>query len=125
MTDDAAPDSKFGTVHECGPESEPPREHDAAKRLILARRARFVAAALAGAGMVAACDDDHARRPTDASREAGADTGPEVCLSQLFDAGPEVCLTRDAGPQVCLGQVPEDAGDGDSGEGDSGEEDAG
>ena len=44
-------------------------KHDDTKRLILARRARFMAMALAGGlGVTAACDSED-------------ETGPEVCLS--------------------------------------------
>ena len=100
---------------------------DDAKRLILARRAKFVAAAVAG--IAAAC--------------GGAETSPEPCLSQVLnrdagpdgevssdasaDAEPRPCLdlpltdaSTDAGddaePQPCLSPLPPDAGDaGDGG----------
>jgi hypothetical protein len=62
---------------------------DDAKKLILARRARFVAATLAGVGI--ACGKEPA-------------PAPEVCLS--------VPMTRDAQPMPCLEPlaVPIDAG---------------
>ena len=46
-----------------------PEETDEARRIILARRARFVAMALAGISVAAACGD------------SDDETGPEVCLS--------------------------------------------
>lgn len=104
--------------------SEPAREPDAAKRLILARRARFVAAALAGAGLsTGSCTESHGRVPDTSSVDGGAGVGSDACLSFAADAGPEVCLTGplDAGPQPCLEPlpIPEDAGE------DAGDEDAG
>lgn len=86
--------------------------NDDAKRLILARRARFVAAALAGVAV--AC---------------GGSAEPETCLSPVFtptdggkdaaDAEPQPCLeplppdaSDDAEPQPCLSPLPPDAGDG-------------
>lgn len=69
-----------------------------ARRIIHERRNRFVAAALAGAGMTASCE-----------------TTPGVCLSMYQDVpaddvGPRVCLEPPGpdpdypppGPQVCL-----------------------
>lgn len=86
---------------------------DDARRLILARRARFVAAALAS---VAAT--------------AGVAAGTEACAGAVEqgdaggDAAPQPCLKRppdDAGgPRACLNvALPEDAG------GDAGDDDAG
>lgn len=92
--------------------------NDDAKRLILARRAKFVAAAIAG--IAAAC--------------GGAEADPEPCLSRVLeprdggpdangDAEPRPCLdvspvdaSDDAEPQPCLSPLPPDAGDaGDGG----------
>lgn len=90
--------------------------NDDAKRLILARRARFVAAALAGVAV--ACGG------------STEETGPTACLSpaqqptrdsgaDARDAEPQVCLeplppdaSDDAEPQPCLSPLPPDAGDG-------------
>jgi hypothetical protein len=63
----------FGTEGDNDPEQEPEEGRnpaaDKARRIILARRARFVAMAVAGIGVAAACGD------------SDGDTGPEVCLS--------------------------------------------
>lgn len=83
---------------------------DDVKRLILARRARFVAAALAGLA-VARCggkaDGD------------GSDANPEPCLGVAYPPGPPgVCLTapyRDAGADA------DDAGDAGADAGDAGD----
>lgn len=75
-----------------------------ARQIILQRRARFVAAALAGLGG-AACDG-----------------GPQVCLSLQ---GPEPDDTMDAGARVCLSML-RDAGRADPGKKrDAGASDAG
>jgi hypothetical protein len=90
--------------------------NDDAKRLILARRARFVAAALAGVAV--ACGGSEAEpevclsplAPRDAGGDA-ADAQPQPCLEPTFDAG------KDAEPQPCLSPLPPDAGDaGDGGD---------
>ena len=71
-------------------------EEEEARAFILARRARFVRAALAGAALTTvACE-----------------CGPQVCLepavppgsggSGSADAGPQPCLTPAAAPQPCL-----------------------
>lgn len=81
---------------------------DGARRDILARRARFVAAALASVGLVTgavACGGDTKRdgkRTADAG-DAG-DAAPEPCLGAPADASPEPCLgvTPDASPEPCL-----------------------
>jgi hypothetical protein len=62
-----------------------------AKRAIFARRARFVAAALAGVA-VAACSD-------------GGTGTPQPCLEPQLDAGDD----GDAEPQVCLAPPLEDS----------------
>jgi hypothetical protein len=99
-----------------------------ARELILKRRARFMAAALAGLSGLS-CDDG----------------GPSVCLSLVApDAGePDVCLSMrgpdagkprdggprlnpDGGPRVCLQPIRHDAGpDDDAGPSDAGGKDAG
>lgn len=88
--------------------------NDDAKRLILARRAKFVAAAIAG--MAVACGGSAdpepclspVLQPRDAGPDADADTQPQPCLdvSAPEDAG------KDAEPQPCLSPLPPDAGDG-------------
>jgi hypothetical protein len=86
-----------------------------AKLAILRRRARFMALALASAGVVAtgaeACGGDTAN---DTSNQE-ADANPQPCLSQPLDDG--------SIPQPCLGRpYPEDAGedgDGEAGAGDA------
>lgn len=93
---------------------------DEAKRLILARRARFVAAAVAG--IAAACGGStEDTRPTPCLepgiRDSGADAAdadPKPCLSPLPpDASSDASDDADAGiPQPCLSRLPPDAGDG-------------
>ncbi|MBI2393846.1 MAG: hypothetical protein HYV09_30015 [Deltaproteobacteria bacterium] len=75
------------------------RESDAKKR-ILARRARFMAAAIAATGI--ACAKVEEGPPSDA---AIVDAQPEGCLSPPWDSGAEPCLGapyEDTGPSVCL-----------------------
>ena len=85
-------------------------DHDS-RRVILARRAKFVAAALAGAGIVAsaqACGGETARDGTDAA----GDAAPQPCLKTHADAEPQPCLgapLEDAQPQPCLEAPIEDA----------------
>ena len=92
--------------------------NDETKRLILARRARFVAAAVAG--IAAACGSADDSKPTpclepiirpDASTDGATDAEPQPCLSPLPpDASDDP--DADAGvPQPCLKVAP-DAGDG-------------
>jgi hypothetical protein len=80
------------------------------KQSILARRARFIAAAVASAGLVA-CGGQEARpqvclsQPPQAPPDAGAVEGettppPQVCLSPVpppkdAEAPPQVCLSPD------------------------------
>jgi hypothetical protein len=92
---------------------------DDAKRLILARRARFVAAAVAG--LAAACGggtDDTKPTPCldPVMRDSGADAEPQPCLVPLLpDASTDDASDADTGvPQPCLSQLPPDAGDGGS-----------
>lgn len=85
---------------------------DEIQKRILARRARFVAAALAasGLGVAAACGGDVVPQG-DAGGDAAADS-PQACLSP-----PQL----DADPQPCLGAPLADSGDpadaGDAGDG--------
>jgi hypothetical protein len=79
---------------------------DDAKKKILARRARFVVAALAGVSAAVACGGE-TTATGDGGTEAGADASPMPCLSppsqtdasaDASDASTDV----DAGPQPCL-----------------------
>ena len=90
---------------------------DDAKKLVLARRARFVAAAIAGIGVAtAACDSAEPSvclsplAPKDAGvtdADAKSDADPQPCLSPLPPDASDV-----AEPQVCLSPLPPDGGDG-------------
>lgn len=82
---------------------------DASRKLILARRARFVAAAMVGAGLGAseACTPQPCLEPP-ISTATSSSSAPQMCLSPIpsvtpappdagaLDAGPPpaVCLTR-------------------------------
>ncbi len=92
---------------------------------ILARRAKFVAAALAGAGAIgcsstaSVCLEPAFDGGTDTSKpdgsttDTGTDTGPTACLSPELDTGPldsgTTDSTLDTGPMPCL-SPPEDTG---------------
>lgn len=95
---------------------------DDVKARILARRAKFLAAALSGAGLAATatlaagvegCGSDQVTEPADAA--ADVEVSPQPCLEP-----PEP--PRDAEPQPCLSPLPPDAGDDDAG--DAGSDDA-
>lgn len=89
---------------------------DDVKARILARRAKFLAAALSGAGLaataalvpgLAACGDDQVTEPADGA-------APQPCLSPLApDSGgvPPDASPDGANPQPCLSPLPPDAGD--------------
>lgn len=96
---------------------------DELKRRILGRRARFIAAALASAGIGAApaCGTPQVCLfPVDiedsgADADADADATPQPCLTPIEpDAAPDAASDgsgdADAGPQPCLVPI-EDAGD--------------
>lgn len=106
-------------------------EADQDRAAILARRNRFVAAALAGlagASLVAACGGETSAGDA-GTGDAAVEAAPQACLSpiQERDANPQPCLgapfedaaTRDAAPndggdaspQPCLSAPPPDAGD--------------
>jgi hypothetical protein len=75
------------------------------KKLILARRARFVAAALAsvtGTATLAAGVD-----------ACGGETS-QIPNEDRKDASPQPCLSPTANPQPCLEPLPPDAGAGDA-----------
>lgn len=100
---------------------------------ILARRAKFVAAALASAGTIG-CSSTASVCLEPAIDASGTDTNksdtttrPEACLTPALDTGPEPCLeppldsgtadstvsdTRDpdTGPAPCLKMPPPDGG---------------
>ena len=78
--------------------------HDELKKQILARRAKFVAAALAasGLGVAAACGGE-VKQVGDGGTDSAADSPPQPCLG-----APQ----QDAEPQPCLGVALDDAGDG-------------
>ena len=83
-----------------------PEGHDDDREAILARRNRFVAAALAGlagASLVAACGGEIA---TDRDRDAGS---PQPGFSPTTTPSPclEFPVDRDASPQPCLFVAPD------------------
>ena len=95
---------------------------DQDREAILARRSRFVAAALkglAGASLVAvACLPESGCAETQPTLpDAGADAAPQPCLSPLApqDAGRDAPVdssgrdASDASPQPCLSPLPPDA----------------
>jgi hypothetical protein len=87
--------------------------NDELKKQILARRAKFVAAALAasGLGVVVACGGEVAQ---------GGDAGTEAGTDAAADGLPQPCLgapQQDAGPQPCLDVAFDDAGDAGNGGG--------
>ena len=90
-------------------------ENDDAKRLILARRARFIAGALAGVAVACTSSTDTTKPQVclEPAFDGGADDGgnPQPCLSQYIppDAGGDADA---AGPQPCLTPINPDAGDG-------------
>lgn len=98
---------------------------DEARRIILARRARFVAAAVtinAAAAVAAACEPCLSPtgpiEPDGAVPDGGRDATPQPCLNVVqppTDAGD----AGDATPQPCLSPLPPDGGDdaGDGGDG--------
>ena len=89
-------------------------QHDDPRSKILARRAAFVAAALAGIG-AAGCDDSaKAQVCLDIASDASAPDGADAADQKDGDADPQPCLTpeqpdADAEPQVCLSYVEPDA----------------
>lgn len=92
--------------------------NDDAKRLILARRAKFVAAAIAG--IAVACGGSEADpEPCLSPVLQPRDAGPDADANANVDAQPQPCLdvlapdaSDDAEPQPCLSPLPPDAGDG-------------
>jgi hypothetical protein len=105
-----------------------------AKSKILARRARFLAAAAASAGIVACSSaDDGTPTPADTGTsvdamktdgladDIGADTSPMPCLTPVEDTGAldsadsaddttKPDAAEDTGPMPCLAPPPGDAG---------------
>ena len=91
----------------------PAMKDDEARRQILNRRARFVTAALASAGLAASAQSCGGQTERDGSKgDAGADVSPQPCLIVAQDAEPQPCLKVqwDAEPRPCLeAPPPEDA----------------
>ncbi|MBK7394745.1 MAG: hypothetical protein IPJ34_00195 [Myxococcales bacterium] len=95
------------------------------KKTILARRAKFVAAAIAGAGFTSACasqaclDVPAPDATTDTATDTldgGADTGPTVCLSADApppDSGTPDVDASDTSPVPCLDIAPDTGADSD------------
>lgn len=97
------------------------KKADDAKRLILARRARFVAAALASVAVTGSAVDCGGEKEPEPAVDAG---NPQPCLkvynpntSSSSSGTPQPCLAppepTDAGPQPCL-DVAYDAGPADA-----------
>jgi hypothetical protein len=92
---------------------------DESKRLILARRARFVAAALAGVAATAnACGGDAEPQPClsplydggiSDGRADAADARPQPCLEPMIEDAAKPDADADAEPQPCLSPLPPDA----------------
>lgn len=97
---------------------------DDARRQILQRRARFVAAAVTSLGIATSCGEKPKPQPclsqtatptSDAGPPPAEDTGtaPTVCLSVApQEAGPEADIVSEPSPKPCLSQPPpqQDAG---------------
>src|SRR5262245_42133194 len=93
-----------------------------AKKLILARRAKFVAAALAGMTGVATACGGSTSEPADPQPCLKIAPDSSVAADASGDATPQPCLEPlppdsggDAEPQPCLAPLPPDAGDGGDG----------
>lgn len=86
--------------------SGPVGEGDDARRLILARRARFVAAALASVAVTAGvAAGTEACAGGVEQTDAGSDAAPRPCLDIAPDASDD-----DAGPKPCLAPPLDDGG---------------
>lgn len=101
-----------------------------AKHKILARRAKFIAAAVTSAGLLGCGSKAEACLSMVADTGGDGDTSPQPCLEPAIDTGvsdvaPEVCLspafdsgsadtaadsTLEAGPEPCLAPPPADGG---------------
>lgn len=82
---------------------------DEARKIILQRRARFVAAALASVALGTACSKGRAVEPAQClspppPQEEDGGPPPQPCLEPPPQAclGPEVCLSPPPPPEVCL-----------------------
>jgi len=82
------------------------------KQCILSRRARFIAAAVAGLSLTPGCDSEpqaclDMAPPFDAGGDGASDASsePGACLKIQYDSGME----EEAEPQVCLKAAPDDA----------------
>lgn len=96
------------------------------RRLILARRARFVAAAMGTSGVLVSCTEPSVCLSTpytgDYTEATSSDTSPSVCLSPLTWGPPDttgpstsVCLSPTSGPPETSADAGADAGDGATG----------
>jgi hypothetical protein len=84
--------------------------NDDAKRKILARRARFVAAAIAGAGISISCGKSQPCLSVTHIPDPDAAPAPQPCLSEPEPPAPS--STQQAAPMPCLevAPPPRDAG---------------
>ncbi len=84
------------------------------KKRILARRAKFVAAALAATGVGACASVDEEPTTKVDTGVAGdtsvKDTGAEPCLGVSADSGERFDTSTDTAPMPCLDPAPEDTG---------------
>jgi hypothetical protein len=85
--------------------------NDDAKRVILARRARFLAAALAGTAAAVGAGAVSEACGGEATSTFDRDAQPGPCLSVGIDpdARPRDATDEDARPQVCLSPLPPDS----------------
>lgn len=103
---------------EKGRSPEGPTEDELDRQAILARRKRFIGAALlglAGAAAVACSDAIDTPKGDAGTADAAADATPQPCLSPVVppeDAGRDTGSDAgaDATPQPCLSPLPPDAG---------------
>lgn len=95
------------------------------KKRILARRAKFVAAALAatGVGACASVDEEPSTKVDTgvAGDSSVKDTGtPEPCLGISADSGEMLDTATDTAPMPCLDPAPDDTGVADTADVDAG-----
>lgn len=103
---------------EKGRSPEDTTEDELDRQAILARRKRFIGAALlglAGAAAVACSDAIETPKGDAGTTDAAADATPQPCLSPVVppeDGGKDASsdANADATPQPCLSPLPPDAG---------------
>jgi hypothetical protein len=95
---------------------------EASRKKILARRARFLGAALTSMG-IAGCGDGTTTQPSvcldiavdgTVDTSDASDTSPQPCLSDIGvrpDSTDDTTDTGDTGPTVCLNVVPDSGTD--------------